>query len=82
MEVESAAIPALNLLFSVELRFFALAVMSPPSTLVTSIAAPLFKMISALATSSGKTKLPFSAILTVPAADKPPCSILPPGAVA
>ena len=59
-----------------------LTVTFPPPVPLTSISAALLKVISALAISCGKLKLPSSFNVTVPAADKPPISMLPPLAVA
>ena len=85
-EAESAAIPALSLLKpnspASSFRLRLLMVILPPPVPLTSTSAALLKVISALATSSGKFKLPSSLIPTVPASDKPPNSMFPPLAVA
>ena len=85
-EVESAVIPALITLPpkspAERLTLRPLMVILPPPVPVTSISAKLLRMISALATSSGKLKLPSSLKVTVPASDKVPSSMLPPFAVA
>ena len=84
-EVDSAVIPAsrLLLLYSpVKAKLRALTMIFPPPVPVTSTLAALLRVTSALATFLGKLRLPFSSILIIPAADKPPNSILPPKAVA
>ena len=66
----------------VRLRLRAFRLIEPPCSLATLINAPLVKSISALVIFSGKLKLKSSFKLTIPDSDKPPNSILPPGAIA
>ena len=85
-EVKSAVIPALIWLSpkspAERLTLRPLILILPPPVPVTSISAKLLRMISALATSSGKLKLPSSFKVTFPAADKAPNSMFPLLAVA
>ncbi len=85
-KVEDDRIPALTWLepdvpASIS-RLSALMLMFPPPVPRTSTSAALVKVISALATSSGKLKLPSSLKPTIPAAPNPPILIFPPLAVA
>ena len=75
-EPESLAIPAKKKLPPISpsesstLR--ALTVILPPPPALTLTKALLVKVTSALSIPSGKLKLPFSLMVTIPASDKPP----------
>ena len=74
-------IPANSSLVSATNKFWVLTLIKPPPAARTSTAAFLVNSTLLLATASGKLKLPVSLIPISPAADNPPNSTNPPGAV-